>query len=120
MKLSHLLSAFALSLLCAASVAAQTPAKSTQHLAWDHSGTDVVKFQVAVDGGTFVDAPGGATVRDIPLPAMTPGQHTLVVKTCYNASCVVDESIDSSGLLIQLRVFVAAGNLRIIDAPEPE
>ena len=60
-------------------------------LRWEHDGSNVTHFDVCVDGRCEQGAAqrvseGGATWR-MSVPAMTEGEHALVVRACNEASC---------------------------------
>ena len=99
-------------LLCLVAVAAQEPIAGTERLAWDHDGINVSRFELSVDGGapTVLVVTQAGTEYRAPLPALTPGTHTLAVTACNVAGC-------SAPLAIQVRVVVIPAvvtNLRIV------
>ena len=99
--------------LAVASVAqAQTAVMPSQFFNWDHNGVSLLTQQVCVDG-TCTAVPGSATVRAVPMPAMTPGSHVLTIKSCNQAGCS-----ESAPFPVTLVVIPApATNLRVTSAP---
>lgn len=84
-------------LLVAASAAAQTqlpsPLPSTCKVQWDHSGIDVQRWEVRVDGSVWTSAPAptqsGTVWTVTPCPTLSVGAHTLVVAACNVSGCNV-------------------------------
>ena len=98
-------------LFLASFASAQQPVAGTERLAWNHDGINVSRFELAVDGGAPVPVTVTMAGADYtaPLPAMTPGTHTLSVRACNVAGC-------SAPLSISVRVVVIPSpvtNLRV-------
>jgi len=98
-------------LLLSTVASAQQPVAGTERLAWNHDGINVTRFELAVDGGA--PAPVTVTMAGVdytaPLPALTPGTHTLTLAACNIAGC-------SAPLSISVRVVVIPSpvtNLRV-------
>lgn len=82
-------------LLIPAGAAAQSPAvpvpsPNTLKLAWDHDGLNTDGYALTVDGVRAVVTPTCAVVNtvrtcEMPFPALTPGDHTLIV-SAFNAA----------------------------------
>lgn len=92
-----------------------TPVLPTAQLAFDHDGVDTDRYELAVDGGEWAATPatGVDGVYTAALPALTPGQHTLVVRACGLAGC----SVGSNVLTVRLVVVPSPpGQLRVIAA----
>lgn len=78
-----------------AQVVVPSPPPATLKLVWDHPGTNVDKFLLCVDALPCTDVPltavlpaetpvtPGQKVYGVPWPSMTPGVHTLTVKTFF-------------------------------------
>lgn len=101
-----------LAVVLSAPVFAQTPVTGAERLAWEHDGVNVERFEASVDDGayaTVVTTQNGQTYA-APLPAMTPGLHTINVRACNLAGC-------SAPLSVQVRVVVIPApisNLRVV------
>jgi len=98
-------------LLAGVSASAQQPVAGTERLAWSHDGVNVSRFELAVDASapTVLVVTQTGTEYTAPLPALTPGTHTLAVRACNVAGC-------SAPLSISVRVVVipsAVTNLRV-------
>ena len=90
---------------------AQQPVAGTERLAWNHDGINVTRFELAVDAGapSVLVVTQTGTEYTAPLPAMTPGTHTLTLAACNVAGC-------SLPLAITVRVVVIPSpvtNLRV-------
>jgi hypothetical protein len=99
-------------LLLSTVASAQTPVAGTERLAWSHDGVNVSRFELSVDAGPQTALVVTQTGLDYtaPLPALTPGTHTLSLTACNVAGC-------SAPLAIQVRVVVIPAvvtNLRIV------
>jgi hypothetical protein len=108
----RLLFTLALVLLTAANAAAQTPVTKSKGLSWRHSGVDVDRFRIGVDG-VYTDVEGGATARSVRLPAMTVGTHTLTLQACFDTECAA-----SAPLMVRLVIVEAPTDIAIVDVPQ--
>jgi hypothetical protein len=104
MRIAQILAVALVALLGTTTVAAaQTAATPSSALQWDHDGIDTSRYELQVDGSAWVEvatstpAPG---VRSTPMPALTPGTHTLAVRACGLAGC----SAPSGTLTVQMVV----------------
>lgn len=98
--------------LLSAPALAQQPIAGTERLAWTHDGINVSRFEATVDAAAPVTltVTQAGTDYTAPLPAMTPGTHTIAVRACNVAGC-------SAPLTIAVRVVVvpsAPTNLRLV------
>lgn len=112
-----LCSVFVVFVALSAVVLAQQNVAGTERLAWSHDGVNVDRFELMVDAGapaTLVVTQTGTEYR-APLPALTPGDHTLAVRACNVAGC-------SAPVSLQVRVVVIPApvtNLRIVPGGAP-
>jgi hypothetical protein len=111
--------------LLALPASAQPPVVTpTQHLYWDHDGIQTTHFRLCADNvvpekPTEVvchDVPGGRTVRSAPIPALTPGPHTLTVEACRLGTSLVCSASDPFAVVMEVKPAKPTG-LRIGDAP---
>lgn len=92
-------------LAAASSVLAQVPAQPGQLFKWDQPTAEVstvVRFEMRIDAGAFVDVgrtaandaatPAGFSSFSRVIPALTPGNHTFVVRACSATSCGPDSN----------------------------
>lgn len=109
-----------LSLVCvlvSAPALAQQSVAGTERLGWTHDGVNVARFEATVDAAAPVTltVTQAGTDYTAPLPAMTPGTHTIAVRACNVAGC-------GAPMTVTVRVVVipsAITNLRIVPgAPE--
>jgi hypothetical protein len=101
--LRRILSAWLVIGLLSSGLSAQTPPASPgQRFGFDYRTSDLTTFQVArfelqIDGGAWVsvgmppsapqpDTPADFTTLGVPIPALTPGQHTASLRAC-NSVC---------------------------------
>lgn len=76
-----------------ASAQAQVPSPipATTRLAFDHDGLNTDRYELVVNAQAPVDlgrlAPVTGQTYEIPFPALTPGQHTLLVRACNISGC---------------------------------
>lgn len=88
-----------------------TPGQNTR-LAWDHDGVNVERFEIKADGALVATVPfvfQQNGTYDAPFPALTPGNHSLVVAACNIAGCA-----DSDPFLVRVVVVPAKPiNVRI-------
>jgi hypothetical protein len=110
-------------LLIAAPALAQVPAQPGQLFKWDQPMTEVAsvdRFELKIDAGTYVNAgktlandsatPAGRQSFSFVIPALTPGNHTYVVRACpASGSC----SPDSSPFAFAIIVISQPSGLRI-------
>lgn len=117
-----------LAILGGASAAqAQPTAQPGQLFKWDHptaEGPTIARFEVKIDAGSYVNAgktaasdaatPAGFTSYSFVIPALTPGNHSYVVRACpTSGSCTADSASFAFGIIV---VSVPTG-LRISPAP---
>jgi len=89
--------------LCSSVLSAQTPPASPgQRFGFDYRTSDlttfkVERFELQIDGGAWVsvqmppsapqpDTPADFTTLAVPIPALTPGDHTVSLRAC-NSAC---------------------------------
>ena len=69
-------------LLVAATASAQTklavPVSPETKISWDHDGANTDRFELRVDDGPYTDL-GKPVGNVVPFPAMTPGDHVLLI-----------------------------------------
>lgn len=99
-------------LLVASTATAQTPVTKSKGVSWRHSGVDVDRFRIGVDG-VYVDVEGGVGARSARLPAMTVGTHTLTVEACFDSECAA-----SAPIAVRLVVVEAPTDVTIVDVPQ--
>lgn len=119
---------FALAIFWTVPAFAQTPAIQSQKLGWDQQAPTLAtasgyQYAVYLDSGprtvvtgTVCTGTGSPFSCTVPLPAMTPGVHTLEL-TAADTSVpgTVIESVKSAPFALRLVVAPAAGtNLRIV------
>ena len=117
MKVSVMIASVLLTAVLAGEVMGQTqvpsPTPATTRLCWDHDGANLDRFTLAVDAGTPSDvgkpAPTGQTYC-VPFPALTPGNHTLVVAACNIAGCSASAPFPVSVVVVP----TPPGTLRIV------
>ena len=80
-----------------------SPTPASTRLAWDHDGVATDRYELVVDNGTPTDlgkpTPTGQTY-DVAFPALTPGQHTLIVRACNIAGCAASAPFPVSVVVI--------------------
>lgn len=93
-------------LLVAQAAFAQVPAQPGQLFKWNQPTAEVAsvaRFELKIDAGTYVDAakvlsndaatPTGMQTFSHVIPALTPGNHTFVVRACPTAgNCTADSA----------------------------
>lgn len=97
---------------------AQTPVPSptppTIKLGWDHDGINTDGYKLSIDGTVTVITPtcvaGTPRTCEIPFPALTPGNHTILV-IAFNAA---GEAASDPFLVTVFVQPAKATNLRII------
>jgi hypothetical protein len=93
----------------------QTPVTGAERLAFTHDGINTDRYELKLDAGVsqvvtatpLPTVPGDFT---IPLPAMTPGVHSLIVSACNFSGC-------ASAPVLSVRVVILPGipvNVRVI------
>lgn len=117
-----------LSLLClglAVPLHAQSPAIPSDRLGWDQAVTagelPLLSWVAVIDGGPRVPltptcsqpAPDRAECQ-APLPAMTPGTHTLEVIAIRTEGGLIAESPKSAPFSLRIVIVTAPTNVRII------
>ncbi len=110
--------------ITASPVSAQTPAVPSDKLGWSQSADDITKFGfvLVVDGqrqssqmtGVTCVSASGAYTCTAPLPALTPGNHTLALIAVRTDGTLVAESQPSSPLAITIVVVTAPAGLKIV------
>ena len=94
-----------------------TPVLPTAQLAFDHDGVDTERYELQIDGGAWAVTPttSAAGVYTLPMPALTPGAHTLAVRACGPAGC----SASSNAVTLWLVIIPAPpGQFRIVPTAE--
>lgn len=89
-------------LLVATSAAAQTqlpsPLPSTCKVQWDHSGIDVQRWEIKIDGSLWTAATtptqSGGTWTVTPCPTLSVGTHTMTVAACNVAGCATSPAFN--------------------------
>lgn len=101
---------------------AQPSAVVGQPLKWDQPTAQVsviARFELKVDAGAYVDAgktlandastPVNMQTFSFPIPALTPGPHTFVVRACPSAGSCSPDSLPFSGVVV---LISAPSNVR--------
>lgn len=63
---------------------------------WTHDGQNVTRFEIVIDAGTPTDVGLPTPVRrqySAPLPTLTAGTHSLVVRACNANTCTASVPI---------------------------
>lgn len=117
--------------LCFASISkAQTPVLQNQSFAVDYITADIatysiLRFEQKVDTGNYVSinipptandtsTPVGSTTYKTPIPPLTVGVHSIVVRACAAIGC----SADSPTLSFKLLIIPVPSGLRIVGDDE--
>lgn len=114
-------------LACASVASAQTPATPSQSLAWDQGAASVAeatgfRYDATVDALPSVTlnnvacaGPASPFVCQAPLPAMTSGQHTIVLRAIRVVGTSLLPSPNSAPLsLLMMAVPATPQSLRVI------
>lgn len=111
-------------LLSSVILSAQT-ATPGQSLAWNHPTADaelVTRFEVNYDGGAYTDVGRTAhpTLADTfyaPIPALTTGSHTVVVRACNSNGCSDDSGVFVFSMVAGTPTVIDSGSILIIQTP---
>ena len=108
-----------------ASMAVAQTATPGQSLAWSHptaAAELVTHFETKYDGGAYVNVgivahPTLTSTYYAPIPALTTGGHTVIVRACNAAGCSADSTAFAFSMVAGVPTVVSGGSILIIQTP---